>query len=308
MKRVIAAFTLIFTFALFVVYSPLSAKAVEISTSETFTLNEIELYRAAQRKSEEDLSIQGYTSDAIAQLKSTNYEDLVYARAQLPTETLIGMGYTVKEISILRAYKGEYIERGSEVYGLAGVLTAEIVCTSASTNRYNVSYHWSWDHTPFVNAVDAMGIRWVAIASDGLSVDTSAFSSVARVTYTYYPGDSIDRTYSASDSNFSSETNFNALTCTFSMTYGSSSDPYYALSGSLTTTIQKDAAVSRDIYYLKICGVYGHSIINIGAPSVSFTPGDTSIGISFTGGLSIDNIGIKKYKIYTNGTKVAIDA
>lgn len=63
------------------------------------------------------MSIQGYTSDAIAQLKSTNYEDLVYARAQLPTETLIGMGYTVKEISILRAYKGEYIERGSEVYG-----------------------------------------------------------------------------------------------------------------------------------------------------------------------------------------------
>lgn len=102
MKRVIAAFTLIFTFALFVVYSPLSAKAVEISTSETFTLNELELYRAAQRKSEEDLSIQGYTSDAIAQLKSTNYEDLVYARAQLPTETLIGMGYTVKKISILR--------------------------------------------------------------------------------------------------------------------------------------------------------------------------------------------------------------
>ena len=43
MKRVIAAFTLIFTLALFAVYSPLSAKAVEISTSETFTLNEIEL-------------------------------------------------------------------------------------------------------------------------------------------------------------------------------------------------------------------------------------------------------------------------
>ena len=90
-----------------------------------------------------------------------------------------------------KSYEGEYIERGSEVYGLAGVLTAEIVCTSASASKYNVYYRWSWDHAPFVNAVDAVGIRWVAIASDGLPVDTFAFSSEASIRYTYFYGDSI---------------------------------------------------------------------------------------------------------------------
>lgn len=287
---------------------PIAANAQEISSPETFTLNELEFYRTTQETPEATLAAQGYTSEAINNLKSTSYEDLVYTRAQLPAETLYRMGYSAKEVAILKNYKGEYIEKGSEIYGLAGTLTAEIGCTSASANTYEVTYYWSWDHSPFVKAVDAIGIRWVAIGLDGLSVDTSAFSSEAIITYSYFPGDSIDITYVPSDSNFASETDFNALTCTFSMTHGASSDPYYALSGSLRTTIQKDSMVARDIYYLKICGVYGHSIINIGSPSVSFTPGDTSIGISFTGGLSIDNIGIKKYRIYTDRSKVAIDA
>ena len=56
-----------------------------------------------------------------------------------------------------------------------------------------------------------------------------------------------------SDSDFASETNFNALTCTFSMTSNSQiDDPAYALAGSLFTTIKKDSGVTRDIYYLKI--------------------------------------------------------
>ena len=92
------------------------------------------------------------------------------------------------------------------------------------------------------------------------------------------------------------------------MQNGPSSDPNYALSGSLSTTIRRDPGITREIYYLKICGCYGHSIINVGAPSVSYTPGETNISISFSGGLSVDNLGIKKYKIFTNMKKEAIDA
>lgn len=74
----------------------------------------------------------------------------------------------------------------------------------------------------------------------------------------------------------------------------------------MQTFLERDSAVNRDIYYIKVCGVYGHTLVNIGAPSVSFSP--NSIGFSFSGGLSTDNLGIKKYRLFIDGRKVAIDA
>lgn len=308
MRRIISLCSVLICALSLVFSQSMVSNAQSFNSKNSFTLNEIELYRSTRETPEATLLVQGYTSDEINQLKNTSYEDLMYARAQLPEETLYRMGYSTREISILKNYDGEYIEENSEVYALTGTLTAEISCSAASASEYKITYYWSWDHSPLMNATDAMGIRWVAIAQDGIPVDTSAFSSKVTITYTYLPGSSLDVTYVASDSNFASETDFNALTCTFPMMLGASSDPYYALSGKLETTIKKDSGVIRNIYYLKICGVYGHSILNFGSPSVSFTPGDTSIGISFTGTISVDNIGIKKYKIYTNRTKVPIDA
>lgn len=285
-----------------------SASATVDSSSGITTLNELDMYRYVQNTPSAELIAQGYSSQYINQVKSVDYEDLMFERAQLPTHILYRMGYNDSEIAILRNYDGAYITRSSDVYALTGTLTAEISCTYASSSQYTVRYSWEWDHSPLVNATDAMGIRWVAIASDGLTVDVSAYSSEASVNYHYFLDTYTTITYDPTDSNFASETDFNALTCTFPMQTGISSDPSYALSGDIETTIKKDSGVTRQIYYLKICGVYGHSVVNIGAPSVSFTPGDTAIGISFSGGFNIDNIGIKKYKIYTNKTKEAIDA
>lgn len=308
MKKVFSI--LLCTILLFcTIINPVQASAITVDSSSIRTqLNDLDMYRYVQNTPSSELIAQGYSPQYINQVKSVDYEDLMYERAQLPTHILYRMGYDDSEIATLRKYDGAYITRGSDMYALTGTLTAEIYCTSASTSQYTVCYSWEWDHSPFVNATDAMGIRWIAIASDGLPVDVSAYSSEATVNYHYFLNTYTTITYDPSDSNFASETDFNALTCTFPMQTGISSDPSYALSGELETTIKKDSGVTRQIYYLKICGVYGHSVINIGAPSVSFTPGDTSIGISFSGGFNIDNIGIKKYKIYTNRTKEAIDA
>lgn len=311
MKLRLSISTMLILFISMMIFSvPISAHEIgETTTTYTAVLNELELYRTLQNLPETALIDAGYSEKDIQRIKNVNYEDLLCQRAQLPDKTLLNMGYSSSEIEILRNYYGSPIEVGSTVYGLAGTLTADISCTSASTTSYKVSYKWEWDHCPFVVYIDAMGIRWVAIANDGLPVDVSAYSSKATVDYYYGSDIEITKTYTASDSNFASETNFNALTCTFSMTSNSQiDDPAYALAGSLSTTIKRDSGVTRDIYYLKIASCYGHSIINIGAPTVSYTPGDTNIGFSFTGGFNIDNIGIKKYKIYTNCTKEAIDA
>ncbi len=308
MKKVFSL--LLCTIMLFcTIINPVQASAITVDSSSIRTqMNDLDMYRYVQNTPSSELIAQGYSPQYINQVKSVDYEELMFERAQLPTHILYRMGYDDSEIATLRKYDGTYITRGSDMYALTGTLTAEIYCTSASTSQYIVRYSWEWDHSPLVNATDAMGIRWVAIASDGLPVDVSAYSSEASINYHYYLNTYTTTTYDPSDSNFASETDFNALTCTFSMQTGASTDPSYALSGSIRTTIRKDSGVTRQIYYLKICGVYGHSVINIGAPSVSFTPGQTDIGISFSGGINIDNIGIKKYKIFTNGTKEAIDA
>lgn len=66
--------------------------------------------------------------------------------------------------------------------------------------------------------------------------------------------------------------------------------------------------LTRTIYCLKVSGVYGHTIVNIGAPTVSFGAGLDRVAISFTGGLNTENLGIKKYRLYTDGKKAPFEA
>lgn len=273
---------------------PVSASAYENCSiqMQQLQVNEFDLYNAIKKLPEAVLLENGYSEDVIEEIKSVDYKELVYQRARLSDNELRVMGYTESEVEMLRNYNGTEAETGL----IAGTLTGKINCLSASASEYKIEYAWEWDHSPLVMATDAMGMRWIAIASDGLPVDVSAYNSVAEIYLSPSPSP-MSKKYYPTDSNFANETDFNALTCTFAIQIGS----FSVLSGKMTTTIKKDASVTRNIQYLKVCGVYGHTVANIGAPSVSFTSGSTSIGISFTGGLNTDNIGIKKYKIYNNG-------
>lgn len=292
------------TCALITVILSIEAIACDVP-NDSVMINEYDIYQSLQQLDFSALIDLGYTEDLARRIIDTEFSDLIYERATLSDEALYSMGYSSEKIEILRAYNGSY----ADTYALAGVLTADIKCQSASNSTYQISYDSEWDHVPFVYYIDAIGLRWVAIAQDGLPVDVYAYSSKASINY-YYAGDLMTTiSYVASDSNFASETDFNALSCSFSLTDSSQSlDPSYALSGSLSTAINRVPGVSRSIYYLKVCGCYGHSILSLGAPTLDCTVGDTSVGITFSGGIDIDNIGIKKYIIYTDKTMQPIDA
>lgn len=248
---------------------------------------------------------QGYTSGQIETFKAIDFEDLVYQRAQLADSKLKAMGYSEEEIYLLRNYDGSY----AETRALAGTLTADIIVIG-TTDSYGgiIRYEWSWDHSSLVGATDAMGLRWIAVDQDGGTVDVSANLSAATIYYNDANISTREVTYHPGDSNFSSETAFNALTCTFPMRLGHGEQEWFADSGFLQTYISRDSGLTRSIYYLKVCGVYGHTLANIGAPTVSFGPGELNVGISFTGGLYTDNLGIKKYRIYEGGRKVPFEA
>ena len=62
------------------------------------------------------------------------------------------------------------------------------------------------------------------------------------------------------------------------------------------------SGVSANIDCIFVAGLYGHTVVGIGAPSVSVSKG--SFGISFTGNTSIDEIAGRKATIYRNSTSV----
>ncbi len=304
MKKVHTCFAMLLCLTLVLgLVTPAQADEGNVAFVQGTVTNEFDLYNTIINTPEAVLLEQGYTSGQIETFKAVDFEDLIYQRAQLADSKLKAMGYSEEEIYLLRNYDGSY----AETRALAATLSADIVVIG-TTDSYGgiIRYEWSWNHSP-VTATDAVGLRWIAVGQDGGTVDVSANLSSAGI---YYNDGVSTReiNYLPSDSNFSSETAFNALTCTFPMRIGHGEQEWFADSGFLQTYISRDSGLTRGIYYLKVCGVYGHTIINIGAPTVSFTPGELDVGISFTGGLSTSNLGVVKYRIYEGGRKVPFDA
>lgn len=63
-----------------------------------------------------------------------------------------------------------------------------------------------------------------------------------------------------------------------------------ALDGSVQLQVQKNASQARDFEYVKFSAIYGHTILNIGFPSLS-VDNHGGVGIGFSGGLNTDNVG-----------------
>ena len=76
----------------------------------------------------------------------------------------------------------------------------------------------------------------------------------------------------------------------------------YARTGTIEVTINVPKGVNQNIHHIFVSGLYGHTLIGLGSPSVSVTPG--SIGIGFTGNTSIDSIADRKATIRTDSTVV----
>lgn len=181
MKKVCSCFIMLFCFLLiFELAVPVyAAEATAVSLQQT-AVNEFDLYNSIINTPEATLLKQGYTSDQIESFKAINFEDLIYQRAQFTDFKLKAMGYSEEEINLLRNYNGSYVETRA----LAGTLSADInIIGTPSAYGFVIRYEWSWNHSPFINATDAMGIRWLAFAEDGDTADVSTGTSYTKVYY-----------------------------------------------------------------------------------------------------------------------------
>lgn len=270
----------------------------------TVSFNEYDLIQTLQASPINKLERQGHSQEEIMEIKGALLETKLVKRASLSQDKLRGLGYTADEISILKEIEttGQVDLSEAQLRAIAGTCTGTIVPNSAGKSEYRVSYEWEWDHAPVICYKDSFAIRWEAMGSDGLPVDSTAGSlTVGYVEYYDYDG-----YFSAIETLQPNRNNieFNVVKFDFRVGSGTPEVSTYAKRGSGHVQIQKDAGVTRDFYYLKVGALYGHTVVNIGFPSLSVSAG--GIGIGFSGGLSTDNIGGDKCKIDLNNQKTAI--
>lgn len=280
------------------------AEAYESSKS-TFGVSEYDYFQALAKRSEDDLMEDGYTREVVEKIKSISFEKLIYERAFLSDAELSELGYDAKKIAMFHDIRENGIASINEnnARALAGTCTGDIDFISWSSSEIRLSYEWEWDHCPFVTYIDSFGVRWAAIGTNGAVIDTTAgYLTSAYVIY-YANGGGIS---TSKRMDFEENMEFNTVSASFPV-----SDyilDTWAKQGDIYLQIEKDPSVTAEIAYVKMAGLYGHSIINIGAPAISVGTSDGAISFSFSGGLNIDNIAGCKYKFYSDGRKVSIAA
>lgn len=102
MKKLSKLTAILLVFALCL--STMSAFAGESENSQTYVINEEEIITQLQAMSDEELKEQGYSDDAINEIREFDYFEALSERAALDDETLLLYGYTEDEIEDLRAY------------------------------------------------------------------------------------------------------------------------------------------------------------------------------------------------------------
>ncbi len=284
--------------------STVRAETVD-SADTTFVINEYDMYLELQECNDEDLVEKGYTEEEIYVIKNELddvIEERLIKRAALSEETLAAYGYTSAEIAKLKE-----IDRTktvnlteAELRGLAGKCYGKINPISASDSEFRVEYRWNWDPAPFVCYKDSVAMRWEAIAIDGEVVDTYA-GYLTSAFVNYY--DSLDGFSEIRKLEPINDLDFNTVKFNILMT--DVGDETIALDGSVSLQIQRQPYLTRSIQYVKFSALYGHTILNIGFPSLS-ADDKGGIGMSFSGGLNTDNVAGEKciIDIYKNKTPI----
>ena len=145
-----------------------------------------------------------------------------------------------------------------------------------------------------------MAVRWCTFNENGGYIDTDLTYYSAMVVYAL--GDKLDHYYWPEAE---SSLEFNAISYKFPVGGTSHSDSTWAKMGEITIELTKDPSINANMHYVKIAGLYGHSVLNVGSPALSITSGG-DIGICFTGGTRIDNIAGAKKKIFCNGDETVL--
>jgi len=269
-------------------------------TVDAFTVNEFDYILSLQAADSATLSTYGLSNTEASRIVREFYTEFDN-RALMNDYDLQGLGYSEHQISLLRDYAEGATLSNSQMRGLTGTCTGSITAESCNARDAEFSYCWEWDHCPVMTFQDAAAMRWLAVDSEGHYLDCSKESVNVDIEYYWYTTHKFTR-----HGELETGLEFNTVSVQFDETeifYSSTTLPEqaYAKEGIITVEVALEQGVNNSIAYMKVAGLYGHSVVDIGDPSVSVDMA-MSVSISFTGGLSTDKIAGRQAHVLRGGT------
>ena len=277
-----------------------SAHASEpMSTRHEFQpFNEYDRLVSLQKSSPEELKEMGLTAQDVNTL-TAQFETALAKRAALPDSDLEALGYTEKEIPLLHAYANGEKLSDAALRTVTGTCTGHITRYSfSSTPSYSTfSYGWEWDHCPLITLSDAAAMKWFAYDSQGYEIDIT--KTFLQTEVNYYNDSQLYYTRSGTQQ---PNVAFNEVNLQFPMIekYVGDDDELhdaYAKDGEITVTVQVDSSVSNNVNYIKVAGLYGHTRVGIGSPTLSVGATLDNLSFSASPQLTIDSTGAAKAQI-----------
>lgn len=265
--------------------------------------NEYEAYRELAACSDEELSKAGLSKDEIEEIRTTNFESALLARASLPEDQLHNMGYTPEQIALLKAYDGAPLTPDSAVLAATSSCTGRIsLYENCSTSKLSFKYTWNWNTPPVFSKTDAVGVVWEGYNLSSIAVSTKVYTKggVAQY-YSTLTGKRMiayDETLSITGHN-----GLSGYKAEFPMgktVYPVQSDgtnAVYAKSGYIYFGITGENAV--ELSHMIAFAAYGHAHL-IAITGISI--GADGLSLSFTPSGKVDTLAPARARIYSNGS------
>lgn len=263
------------------------AGALNGNNSLRIVTNEYDYVELIETADEKKLGQMGLTTETAEKMVTQFYEEL-NSRSLMSDEELYAKGYTGERIELLRAYAAGAVLTDAEMRAITGSCEGEIISYYCYATRAKFKYAWSWDQEPLIMLDDAAGMAWRAVNDEAEEIAVTASSVSSQIKYYY--GNVVKHTDTGDEE---PGLEFSGVSIQFPMTYGffTATNDYehaYAKEGYVTVIVNLENTVSAEINYVEVLGVYGHTIIGIGSPTLSLGGGFSA---SFTGNTQVDNIG-----------------
>jgi len=251
--------------------------AASSEASDNFTLmvqsvsNEYDTYKNLKNKSNNELTRLGYSTQNINYINNFNYDEKMQEKVvklkSNSEKTLYAKGYSKEQISAIYNYQGTELQKNL----LAAQLTLSTFSgpkeQTATFSYINFRTNFSWSSEPFFIFDDILAVAW----SEDMYLDTNKSNSFAVVNYI---SEITGEWVSSNNPSVTPELNKGAY-IKFSMTKPAGLTMSYAQNGRFFYRLTKKDRVKE----VAVQPTYGHTVVKIGSPSVSFPLG---VGVSFS--------------------------
>lgn len=283
--------------------------AAESSTIHLEPFNEYDYIESLKNCSSQDLKVLGINKQE-ATIIISKYESALIERSVLSDSELKAYGYNDSEIALFRDFANGKELSSAELQSLGSTCNGAITRHSCSNKSAEFSYTFTWERCPLITLSDSAAMRWIVYDEAGNEIGVEQTSSPTLIEYHFQGNAASDGKPAFAHYGLAtqqSNLDFNTLNMQFPV-YQTHSSPNgiisdcYAKTGTVKVTVNVPASTPQNIHHIFVGGLYGHTLVGIGSPSVTVSSG--SIGISFTGNTSIDPIASRKATIYRDSTKV----